>query len=102
MELMYYSIIVAVLFIVVLGMLVVSIIKLKSAKADSAEKSARLERYATIADAEAEANRIVSIAKQAAQELEADSQRILDEAKVEAASTIVASNADAKSITLRA
>ncbi|MFZ2613014.1 MAG: DUF4041 domain-containing protein [Raoultella planticola] len=102
MDLMYYSIIVAVLFIVVLGMLVVSIIKLKSAKADSAEKSARLERYATIADAEAEANRIVSIAKQAAQELEADSQRILDEAKVEAASTIVASNADAKSITLRA
>ncbi|WKM72885.1 DUF4041 domain-containing protein [Klebsiella oxytoca] len=102
MELMHYSTILAFALIFVLIMLVVSIIKLKSAKADSAEKSFRLERYAAISDAETEAERIVSIAKQAAQEMEADSQRILDEAKVEAERAIAASNVDAKSITIHA
>lgn len=100
MSIIHYSIMGAVAFIIVIIMLVVNTIKLKAAKADSAEKAARLERYAPITDAEDEASRIINSAKQAAQELEEDSQKILDEAKANAASTIAASEANAKSITL--
>ncbi|MGJ0623777.1 DUF4041 domain-containing protein [Xenorhabdus bovienii] len=102
MNVIYYSIAGVVAFIAVLAVLVVNNRKLKAAKAEIADKAARLERYATITDAEAEADRIVNIAKAAAQELETDSQRILDESKTEAASTIEASEADAKAITTRA
>ncbi|WP_337015173.1 DUF4041 domain-containing protein [Leclercia sp. AS011] len=102
MNMMYYSIVGVFAFAAVLTMLVITIIKLKAVKADLADKAVQLKRYATITDAEEEADRIVNIAKQTAQELGADSQRILDEAKVEAASTIVTSEAEAKSITLRA
>lgn len=102
MNMTYYSIIGVVIFATTLTVLIVVLIKLKSAKADIADKAARLERYATITDAEEEADRIVNIAKLTAQELGADSQRILDEAKVKAATTIAKSEADAKSIGLRA
>lgn len=83
MELVHYLIMGAILFVIILSFLLVNIIKLKAIKAESAEKSARLERYSTISDAEAEANRIVTIAKQAAEELEADSHEILSDARIE-------------------
>jgi DNA repair exonuclease SbcCD ATPase subunit len=99
---MNYAVFSAIVFIVVLILLIINIIKLKSAKADAVDKATRLERYATITDAEAEADRIINAAKQTAEELDADSQRILAEAKNEAANNITASEADAKSITQRA
>ncbi|WEJ88031.1 MAG: DUF4041 domain-containing protein [Klebsiella huaxiensis] len=102
MNVMYYLVVGVVAFITVLILLILNNKKLKAAKADAAEKAARLERYAVIADAEVEADRIVSVAKSAAQELEIDSQHILDEAKTEAASIITASETDAKAITKRA
>ncbi|MFB0713734.1 DUF4041 domain-containing protein [Buttiauxella noackiae] len=102
MNVMYYSIAGVVAFIAILAVLVVNNRKLNAAKADAADKAARLEHYATITDAEAEADRIISIAKAAAQELETDSQCILNEAKTEAASTISASEADAKATAIRA
>ena len=102
MNVIYYSIAGVVAFIALLVVLVVNNRKLKAVKADAADKATRLERYATITDAEAEADRIVCIAKTAAQELETDSQRILDAAKLEAAKTIAVSEDDAKSITTRA
>lgn len=102
MSIIYYSIAGAVAFIAVLVMLMVNIKKLNVAKADAADKAARLERYAVISDAEVEANRIVNVAKDAAQELEIDALRILSEAKTEADSTIAASETAAKAITTHA
>jgi len=99
---MYYSIIGAVVFIIILIMLVVVITKLRAARAVIVDKEAKLGRYSIITDAEVEAERIINIAKQAAQELDDDSQRIIKEAKNEAASNIAASELDAKAITLRA
>lgn len=84
MNIMNYAVLGVVFFVAVLIMLVITIIKLKSVKADANDKAKRLERYATITDAEAEAERILIIAKQAAQELDADSQRILAEAHTSA------------------
>lgn len=102
MTIIYYSIAGVVAFIAVLVMLMVNIKKLNVAKADAADKAARLERYAVISDAEVEANRIVNVAKDAAQELEIDALRILSEAKTEADSAITASEIAAKAITTRA
>ncbi|AIN16917.1 DUF4041 domain-containing protein [Yersinia rochesterensis] len=102
MNVMYYAIAGVVAFISVLVVLVVNAKKLNAAKADAADKAARLERYAVIVDAEVEADRIVNVAKDAAQELEIDSLRILSEAKTEADNTIAASEATAKAITTRA
>lgn len=102
MNAMYYLVSGIIVFIAMLAILVVNNKKLKSAKADAADKAARLERYVSITDAEAEAERIVNIAKDAANELEFDSQRILDEAKTLAASTIATSEIDAKAIAMRA
>ncbi len=102
MNLIHYTIIGAALFIAILVMLVINIIKLKSARADAADKAVRLERYSTITDAESEADHLINNAKQTAQELYAHSDRILDEAKVEAANIIAASELEAKSLTLRA
>ena len=102
MNIVHYAAIGAVAFVVVLTILVINIIKLKSARADAAEKAAKLERYATITNAETEAERIVNAAKQTAEELIIDSQNNLDEAKAVATKTIAASEKDAKSITQRA
>lgn len=102
MNITYYAAAGIIAFIAILIVLIVNKKKLEAAKADAADKAARLERYAVITDAEAEADRIVNVAKDAAHELETDSQRILDEAKVEASSIIAASEADAKVITIRA
>ncbi|MCX9031126.1 DUF4041 domain-containing protein [Citrobacter portucalensis] len=102
MNVNYYLVVGVVAFLAALIILVVINKKLKLAKADAADKTARLERYASITDAEAEAERIVNIAKAAALELETDSIHILEEAKTEAESIIVASEVDAKSITSRA
>lgn len=102
MNIMYYLVAGIVVFLGMLGGLVVNNKKLKAAKADAADKAARLERYAPIIDAEADADRIVNIAKDAAQELEIDAQRILNEAKTQAASTIATSEIDAKVIATRA
>ena len=102
MSVMYYSIIGAVVFIIILIMLVVVITKLRAARAVIVDKEAKLGRYSIITDAEVEAERIINIAKQAAQELDDDSQRIIKEAKNEAASNIAASELDAKAITMRA
>lgn len=102
MNIVHYAAIGAVAFVVVLMILVINIIKLKSARADAAEKAAKLERYATITNAETEAERIVNAAKQTAEELIIDSQNNLDEAKAVATKTIAASEKDAKSITQRA
>lgn len=102
MNIMNYAVIGIVAFVAVLIMLVVNIIKLKTAKSEVADKTKRLERYAPITDAEIEADRIVNVAKQAAQELGDDSQKILAEAKNEAANNIAASEDAAKSINLQA
>lgn len=91
MNIVHYAAIGAVAFVVVLTILVINIIKLKSARADAAEKAAKLERYATITNAETEAERIVNAAKQTAEELIIDSQNNLDEAKAVATKTIAAS-----------
>lgn len=102
MSIMQYSIAGGIAFTFILIALVLSVIKLKAVKADAAEKSKRLERYSTITDAEAEAARIINVANDAIQELHSNAQQILDEAKVEAASTIAASEIDAKAIISRA
>ncbi|WP_194208502.1 DUF4041 domain-containing protein [Superficieibacter sp. 1612_C1] len=102
MNMIYYFFAGVVVFIAVLVLLIVNIKKLKAAKADAADKAASLERFSIITDVEAEAERIITVAKEAANELETDSQRILEEAKAEAASTIAVSEANAKAITQRA
>jgi hypothetical protein len=101
MNIMYSIVVGVIVFIAILAVLVINN-KLKIAKADVADKAARLERYAIITDAEVEADRIVNVAKEAAQELESDSQRILEDAKTEAARIIAASEADVKIITAHA
>ena len=102
MNIMYYAVAGIIAFLAVLVLLVINYQKLKVAKADARDKAVRLERYSVITDAEIEADRIVSIAKAAAQELETDSLRILDEAKNEVTRTIAASEVEAKAITTRA
>lgn len=102
MNIVYYAATGVIAFLVVFTLLVINHQKLKVAKADARDKAVRLERYSVITDAEIEADRIVSIAKTAAQELENDSLRILDEARNEATRTIAASEVEAKAITMRA
>ncbi|MFJ3457960.1 DUF4041 domain-containing protein [Scandinavium goeteborgense] len=102
MNIMYYTIAGAIAFIAILTVLLITHRKLKLARADAADKAARIERYSVITDAEAEADRIVNIAKDAANELEIDSLRILDEAKIEAVNIIMTGEAEAKAITKRA
>lgn len=102
MNVMYYLVSGIIVFIIMLAILVVNNKKLKAAKTDAADKAARLEFYATITDAEAEAERIVKIALDAARELDIDSQRILNEAKDQAANTIATSEIAAKTTAMRA
>lgn len=102
MNIMYYTVAGAIAFIAILTVLLITHRKLKLARADAADKAARIERYSVITDAEAEADRIVNIAKDAANELEIDSLRILDEAKIEAVNIIMTGEAEAKAITKRA
>lgn len=80
MNVMYYSIAGAIAFVAVFAALIITSKKLKTAKADSADKAAQLARYAVIVDAEDEATRIVA------------------QAKTEAATTISVSETDAKLI----
>lgn len=75
---MYYSIAGAIAFVTILTALIVNAKKLKTARADSADKAAQLARYAAIIDAEDEAARIVA------------------QAKTEAANIISVSETDAK------
>ncbi|WP_445611427.1 DUF4041 domain-containing protein [Hafnia alvei] len=98
MNAMYYSIAGAVAFIAVLAVLVINNRKLKAARADVVDKAARLERYAVITDAEAEADRIVNMAKSTAFELETDSLRILNEARTEAENVISTGEVHSKAI----
>lgn len=78
MNVMYYSIAGAIAFVTILTALIVNAKKLKTARADSADKAAQLARYAAIIDAEDEAARIVA------------------QAKTEAANIISVSETDAK------
>ncbi|MCS4266443.1 DUF4041 domain-containing protein [Serratia sp. BIGb0163] len=103
MNMMYYTISAGILtFITMLVVMVVYSRKLKNARADAADKAARLERYAPIVNAESEAISIVELAKAAAHEIEIESQRILDEGKIEAANIISVSKQGAKEIITRA
>lgn len=103
MNMMYYTISAGILtFITTLVVMVVYSRKLKNARADAADKAARLERYAPIVNAESEAISIVELAKAAAHGIEIESQRILDEGKIEAANIISVSEQEAKEIITRA
>ncbi|MFZ4169063.1 DUF4041 domain-containing protein [Enterobacter ludwigii] len=103
MNVMYY-IILFVLFLLVVALVAIATYskKLKTARVDAADKAARLERYASITDAESEATKIIELAKTAAHELVSDSQRILDEARAEASGIVDSSEVEAKEISAHA
>lgn len=103
MNVMYY-IILFVLFLLVVALVAIATYskKLKTARVDAADKAARLERYASITDAESEATKIIELAKTAAHELVSDSQRILDEARAEASGIVDSSKVEAKEISAHA
>ncbi|MGJ3448436.1 DUF4041 domain-containing protein [Enterobacter sp. PTB] len=103
MNVMYY-IISFVLFLLVVALVAIATYskKLKTARVDAADKAARLERYASITDAESEATKIIELAKTAAHELVSDSQRILDEARTEASGIVDSSEVEAKAISAHA
>jgi len=63
MNIMYYSVAGAIAFVAIFAALIITLKKLKIARADSNDKAAQLTRYAIIIDAEDEAARIVAQAK---------------------------------------
>ncbi|MEK0168947.1 MULTISPECIES: DUF4041 domain-containing protein [Pseudescherichia] len=80
MNVIYYSVAGAMAFVAIFAVLIITVKKLKTARADSNDKAAQLARYAIIIDAEDEAARIVA------------------QAKTEAANTISASETESKLI----
>ncbi|WP_105660906.1 DUF4041 domain-containing protein [Cronobacter dublinensis] len=80
MNVMYYSVAGAIAFVAIFIALIITVKKLKKAKAESNDKAAQLARYAIIIDAEDEAAHIMA------------------QAKMEAANTISTSETEAKII----